>query len=63
MSAAATKGKLEQRMLKDNELVMGSDDLGGIPEGRRRLGLYYRGTRYPSIFELTINGHRLRHSA
>ena len=54
---------MEQSVLKDDELVMVSDDLGDIPEGRRRFGLYYRDTRYLSIFELTINGHRLRHLA
>jgi hypothetical protein len=54
---------LEQSVLKEDELVMVSDDLGNIPERKRRLGLYYRDTRYLSIFELTINGHRLRHLA
>ncbi len=54
-------GQLEQRVLKDDELVFVCDELGDIPEGRRRLGLYYRDTRYLSTFELTINGHRLRH--
>ena len=43
---------MEQRVLKENELVMLSDDLGDIPQTRRRLGLYYRDTRYLSIFEL-----------
>jgi len=54
---------LEQRVLKENELVMISDELGDIPEARRRLGLYYRDTRYLSILELTINGHKPRHLA
>jgi glycogen debranching enzyme len=51
---------LEQHVLKENELVMVSDELGDMPEGRRRLGLYYRDMRYLSIFEMTINGQQPR---
>jgi len=51
---------LDQLVLKENELVLVSDELGDIAEGRRRLGLYYRDTRYLSIFDLTINGQKPR---
>jgi len=54
---------VEWRTLKENELVMVSDDIGDVHEGRRRLGLYYRDTRYLSVYELTINGQRPRHLA
>ncbi|MCJ7523469.1 MAG: amylo-alpha-1,6-glucosidase [Dehalococcoidia bacterium] len=54
---------MEQRVLKENELVMLSDDLGDIPQTRRRLGLYYRDTRYLSIFEISVSGHKPRHLA
>lgn len=54
---------MEQRVLKDNDLVMLSDELGDIPQTRRRLGLYYRDTRYLSIFELKLSGQELRHLA
>jgi glycogen debranching enzyme len=39
---------------------MVSDELGDMPEGRRRLGLYYHDTRYLSIFDLAVNGQELR---
>lgn len=51
---------MEQHVLKEDELVMVSDEQGDMPEGRRRLGLYYRDMRYLSIFEMTINGQRSR---
>ncbi|UCG84191.1 MAG: amylo-alpha-1,6-glucosidase [Dehalococcoidia bacterium] len=54
---------MEQRVLKDNDLVMLSDERGDMPQTRRRLGLYFRDTRYLSIFELRINGQELRHLA
>ena len=51
---------MEQHILKENELVIVSDEQGDMPQGRRRLGLYYRDTRYLSIFEMTIDGQRTR---
>jgi len=51
---------VEQHILKENELMMVSDEQGDMPQGRRRLGLYHRDTRYLSIFEMTINGQRPR---
>ena len=51
---------MEEHVLKEDELVMVSDEQGDMPEGRRRLGLYYRDMRYLSIFEMTINGQRPR---
>ena len=51
---------MDQLVLKENELVLVSDELGDIAEGRRRLGLYCRDTRYLSIFDLTINGQKPR---
>jgi glycogen debranching enzyme len=51
---------LEQLVLKENELMMVSDEMGDVPEGRRRLGLYYRDMRYLSIFGLAINGQKPR---
>ncbi len=60
MGAATREGGLEQLVLKENELVLVSDELGDIAEGRRRLGLYYRDTRYLSLFDLTINSQKPR---
>lgn len=51
---------MDQCVLKENELVMVSDDQGDMPEGRRRLGLYYRDMRYLSLFEMKVNGQRPR---
>jgi len=51
---------VEPRVLKEGDLFIVSDELGDIPEVRRRLGLYYRDTRYLSIFELTVNGQKPR---
>ena len=51
---------MERHVLKENELVMVSDEIGDMPEGRRRLGLYYRDMRYLSIFEMTVNEQRPR---
>ena len=45
----------EQLVLKEGELLAVSDDMGEMPEGRRRLGLYYHDTRYLSILETRIN--------
>lgn len=45
----------EQLVLKEGELLAVSDDMGDMPEGRRRLGLYYHDTRYLSILEMRIN--------
>lgn len=36
------------------------DRAGDMPEGRRRLGLYYRDMRHLSIFDLKVNGQRPR---
>lgn len=49
-----------RHVLKENELVMVSDEQGDLPEGRRRLGLYYRDMRHLSIFGMTVNGQRPR---
>ncbi len=51
---------MAEHVLKENELVMVSDELGDMPEGRRHLGLYYHDMRYLSIFDLTINGQKPR---
>lgn len=51
---------MERHVLKEDELMMISDELGDMPQGRRRLGLYYRDMRYFSVFEMTINGLRPR---
>lgn len=51
---------MEHCVLKENELTLVCDTMGDIPEGRRRLGLYYRDTRHLSIFELTINRQKPR---
>lgn len=45
----------EQLVLKEGELLAVTDDMGEMPEGRRRLGLYYHDTRYLSILETRIN--------
>jgi len=46
----------EQLVLKEGELLVVSDDMGDIPEARRRLGLYYHDTRYLNILELSLSG-------
>ena len=51
---------MEHCVLKENELVLVSDERGDMPPGRRRLGLYYRDMRYLSLFQMTINGQRSR---
>ena len=51
---------MEHCVLKENELVLVSNELGDMPPGRRRLGLYYRDMRYLSLFQMTINGQRPR---
>jgi hypothetical protein len=50
----------EQLVLKEGELLAVTDDMGDMPEGRRRLGLYYHDTRYLSILEMRINGKNPR---
>jgi len=47
-------------VLKEGELVMVSDEIGDMPEGRRHLGLYHHDTRYLSILNMTINGQKAR---
>jgi len=47
-------------VLKEGELVMVSDEIGDMPQGRRRLGLYYHDTRYLSILDIIINGQKPR---
>jgi len=39
---------------------MVSDEQGDVLPGRRRLGLYYRDTRYLSLFDMTIEGLKPR---
>ena len=50
----------EQLVLKEGELVIVSDETGDMPEGRRRLGLYYHDTRYLSILEMRLSGKELK---
>jgi glycogen debranching enzyme len=47
-------------VLREGALVMVSDEMGDMPEGRRRLGLYYHDTRYLSILDMMINGQKPR---
>jgi len=47
-------------VLKEGELVMVSDEIGDMPEGRRHLGLYHHDTRYLSILNMLINGQKPR---
>ncbi len=51
---------MADHVLKENELVMVSNEFGDMPEGRRRLGLYYRDMRFLSDFDLTIDGQKPR---
>ncbi|MEE8174610.1 MAG: glycogen debranching N-terminal domain-containing protein [Dehalococcoidia bacterium] len=51
---------MDQHVLKDNDLMMVCSELGNMPLGRRRLGLYYRDMRYLSLFDMTIAGQRPR---
>ena len=51
---------MDQHVLKENELMMVCDELGNMPLGRRRLGLYYRDMRYLSLFDMAIAGQRPR---
>jgi glycogen debranching enzyme len=50
----------EQLVLKEGELLAVSDGRGDMPEGRRRLGVYYCDTRYLSILEMRLNGKEPR---
>ncbi len=50
----------EQLVLKEGEIVVVSDETGDMPEGRRRLGLYYHDTRYLSILEISLSGKKPR---
>jgi len=50
----------EQLVLKEGELMVVSDEAGDMPEGRRRLGLYYHDTRYLSILEMRLSGREPR---
>jgi len=47
-------------ILKEGELVMVTDEVGDMPEGRRHLGLYHHDTRYLSILNMVINGQKPR---
>jgi glycogen debranching enzyme len=51
---------VELRVLKQDELMLVTDELGDIPSGRRRLGFYRSDTRYLSVFELSLNRSRTR---
>ncbi len=51
---------MADHVLKQNELVMVSDELGDMPEGRRRVGLYHHDMRFLSNFDLTLNGQKSR---
>lgn len=51
---------MEYQLLKEGEFVLVSDEQGNMPEGRRRLGLYWRDTRYLSILEMTVDGQKPR---
>jgi len=51
---------LDQHVLKENDLMMVCNELGNMPLGRRRLGLYYRDMRYLSLFDMAIAGQRPR---
>ncbi|MFW6125785.1 MAG: glycogen debranching N-terminal domain-containing protein [Chloroflexota bacterium] len=50
---------MSRHVLKEDEVMMVSDELGDVPRGRRRLGLYYHDTRFLSILETTIGGQQL----
>ncbi|MDY6918263.1 MAG: glycogen debranching N-terminal domain-containing protein [Chloroflexota bacterium] len=47
---------MRRHVLKENDLVMVSDELGDMARSRRRLGLYWRDTRHLSILETTVGG-------
>ncbi len=51
---------MERHVLKENDLMMVSDEMGDMPRGRRRLGLYCCDTRYLSILETSIDGQQPR---
>jgi len=47
---------LEGHILKENEIMISTDDMGDIPGGRRHFGMYYHDMRYLSVFTMTVNG-------
>ncbi len=51
---------MRRHVLKEDGLMVVSDELGDMPRGRRRLGLYCRDTRFLSIWETTIGGQQPR---
>jgi glycogen debranching enzyme len=51
---------MTDHVLKEDELVLLTNEAGDIPAGRRRLGLYHCDVRHLSIFEASINGHKPR---
>ncbi|MBT3363539.1 MAG: amylo-alpha-1,6-glucosidase [Chloroflexi bacterium] len=51
---------MEGHVLKENEIMMSTNNMGDIPGGRRHFGLYYHDMRYLSVFNLTVNGQEPR---
>ncbi|MFC1998208.1 glycogen debranching N-terminal domain-containing protein [Chloroflexota bacterium] len=47
---------MEGHILKENEIMLSTNDMGDIPGGRRHFGMYYHDMRYISVFTMTING-------
>ncbi len=47
---------MEGHILKENKIMLSTNDVGDIPGGRRHFGLYYHDMRYLSVFTMTVNG-------
>jgi glycogen debranching enzyme len=51
---------LDGHVLKENDLMISTNDMGDIPGGRRHFGLYHHDMRYLSAFTMTINNQEPR---
>ena len=51
---------MTRHVLKEDRVMMVSDEMGDMPRGRRRLGLYCCDTRFLSVMETTIGGQQPR---
>ncbi|MBI4301818.1 MAG: amylo-alpha-1,6-glucosidase [Chloroflexi bacterium] len=54
---------MPDRVLREEEVILISDELGDIPQDSLRMGLYYRDMRYLSLWEMTIGGQKPRYLA
>lgn len=46
---------MDGHILKENDVMISTNDMGDIPGGRRHFGLYHHDMRYLSAFTMTVN--------